>query len=385
MSRLSQPSTAKNSFCDPDGAAIGRPRPRASCEGRGMDGKTVVVTGASSGIGLETARALAGQGARVVMVVRSKERGEAAIAEHPRGARRTRGSSSCSRICTRSPRCARPRAELRARCERLDVLVNNAGLIHERRELTPDGFERTFALNHLAPFLLTYELRELLAASAPARVVTVSSKGHRFARFDWDDLATMERWKGETGVYGASKLCNIWFAREAARRLGPRVTSNSLHPGPVAVELRRVGRLAVQVRREAREAVPALDGGGRADVDLPRELAGGRGRHRRVLHEVQGDHAVAAGARRRERPPAVGAQRAAVRRDLVVALALALAACRGGEDAPAPRARARARAARARADRRRLDDRGARLHRAGRLRRVPPRPARAVATQPAPR
>src|SRR6185503_10960121 len=115
--------------------------------------------------------------------------------------------------------------------------VNNAGLIHDRRELTPDGFERTFALNHLAAFLLTYELRERLAESAPARVVTVSSMGHRFARFEWDDLARMARWKGETAVYGASKLCNIWFARESARRFavaGARVTSNSLHPGGVA-------------------------------------------------------------------------------------------------------------------------------------------------------
>jgi len=126
-------------------------------------------------------------------------------------------------------------AEIRARTERLDVLVNNAGLIHRERALTVDGFERTFALNHLAAFLLTYELRELLAASAPARVVTVSSMGHKFARFAWDDLATMSRWTGETAVYGASKLCNIWFAREAARRFsGRRVTSNALHPGAVA-------------------------------------------------------------------------------------------------------------------------------------------------------
>jgi len=126
-------------------------------------------------------------------------------------------------------------AELRKRCDRIDVLVNNAGLIHDRRELTVDGFERTFALNHLAAFLMAYELRELLAASAPARVVTVSSFGHNFARFDWDDLATMTKWRGETAVYGASKLCNIWFAKEAARRMrSKRVTSNTLHPGAVA-------------------------------------------------------------------------------------------------------------------------------------------------------
>jgi len=198
-----------------------------------MDGKTVVVTGASSGIGLETARALAGQGARVVMVVRSKERGEAAIASIRAAAPDARLELVLADLYSLAE-VRKAGAELRARCDKLDVLVNNAGLIHDRRELTPDGFERTFALNHLAPFLLTYELRELLAASAPARVVTVSSMGHRFARFDWDDLAKMERWKGETAVYGASKLCNIWFAREVSRRLGPGVTSNSLHPGAVA-------------------------------------------------------------------------------------------------------------------------------------------------------
>jgi NAD(P)-dependent dehydrogenase (short-subunit alcohol dehydrogenase family) len=198
-----------------------------------MNGKTVVVTGASSGIGLETARALAGQGARVVMVVRSKERGEAAIADIRRGAPDARLELVLADLYSLAE-VRRAAAELRARCDRLDVLVNNAGMTNRQRELSPDGYERTFALNHLAPFLLTYELRELLAASAPARVVTVASWGHHLARFDWDDLATMKRWKGEPAVYGASKLCNIWFAREAARRLGPRVTSNSLHPGAVA-------------------------------------------------------------------------------------------------------------------------------------------------------
>src|SRR5262249_45927769 len=125
-------------------------------------------------------------------------------------------------------------AELR-KLDRLDVLVNNASLIHGTRELTADGFERTFALNHLAAFLLTYEVRELLARSAPARIVTVSSMGHKLARFSWDELPTMTRWRGQTAVYGASKLCNIWFARESGRRMAPhRVTSNSLHPGGVA-------------------------------------------------------------------------------------------------------------------------------------------------------
>ena len=197
-----------------------------------MTGKTVVITGASGGIGLETARGIALRGARIVMVVRSRERGEAAIAD----IRRTVPDAAIELVLADLYSLDAVRAagaELRAKLERVDVLVNNAGMIHEAFDLTPDGFERTFALNHLAPFLLTYELRELLAAAAPARVVTVSSMGHRFARFTWESMAT--EWKGEIAAYGTSKLCNIWFAKEAARRMAPdRVTSNALHPGTVA-------------------------------------------------------------------------------------------------------------------------------------------------------
>lgn len=199
-----------------------------------MKGKTVVITGASSGIGLETARALAAKGSRIVMVVRSEPRGQAAIDSIQKSV----PDAAIEMVLADLYSLAEVRkagAELRERFDRIDVLVNNAGLIHNTRELTVDGFEKTFALNHLAAFLLTYELRERLAASAPARVVTVASYGHNFARFDWDDLATMKKWKGETAVYGASKLCNIWFAKEAARRFaGKGVTSNALHPGAVA-------------------------------------------------------------------------------------------------------------------------------------------------------
>jgi retinol dehydrogenase 12 len=146
----------------------------------------------------------------------------------------------------------RAATEIRANTSRLDVLINNAGLVHDKRELTVDGFEKTFALNHLAAFLLTYELRQLLAASAPARVITVSSNGHRFNRFTWDDLATMRDWKGTTAVYGASKLCNIWFAREAARKFaGKGVTSNTLHPGAVATNFGQNGGKLYQLAMAA--------------------------------------------------------------------------------------------------------------------------------------
>jgi len=197
-----------------------------------MAGKAVVITGASSGIGRETARGLAEMGARIVMVVRSRERGEAAIAE----IKKTAPDAELELVLADLYSLAETRRagqEIAGKLARVDVLINNAGLIHDRRELTIDGFERTFALNHLAAFAISYELREMLAKSAPARIVTVSSAGHRFAHFSWDDLATMPRWS-ETISYGTSKLCNIWFAREAARRMAPHgVTSNSLHPGAV--------------------------------------------------------------------------------------------------------------------------------------------------------
>ncbi|MEO8707263.1 MAG: SDR family oxidoreductase [Kofleriaceae bacterium] len=199
-----------------------------------MQGKTVVITGASSGIGLETARVVAGKGARVVMVVRSAQRGQAAIDKIHETAPGAKLELVLADLYSLAE-VRRAGDEIRRRCDRVDVLVNNAGLIHDRRELTVDGFERTFALNHLAAFQLTYELREKLAASAPARVITVASFGHTFARYDWDDIHTMNHWRGQTIVYGVSKLCNIWFAREASRRFaGKRVTSNSLHPGAVA-------------------------------------------------------------------------------------------------------------------------------------------------------
>jgi retinol dehydrogenase 12 len=193
-----------------------------------MDGKVVAITGASSGIGLETAKGLARLGASIVAIVRNRDRAKAALAGVPNLEIVTADLYSLGEVRLAG-------AEIRRRLSRLDVLVHNAGALHGERELTVDGFEKTFALDHLAPFLLTYELRDLLVASAPARIVTVSSMGHHFASFRWDDLATMERWPGAVGAYGAAKLCNIWFARESARRLAAaKVTSNALHPGSVA-------------------------------------------------------------------------------------------------------------------------------------------------------
>jgi NAD(P)-dependent dehydrogenase (short-subunit alcohol dehydrogenase family) len=232
-----------------------------------MIGKTIVVTGASSGLGYETTRALAKMGARILMVVRNREKGQAAIdritAEHPAAQLDLVLADLYSLAEVR-----RAAAEICANAPRLDVLINNAGLVHDKRELTVDGFEKTFALNHLAAFLLTYELRNLLAASAPARVITVSSNGHRFNRFTWDDLATMHNWKGTTAVYGASKLCNIWFAREAARHF-KGVTSNSLHPGAVATNFgQNGGRLYQLAMKAARPLLLTSEEGARTSIYL---------------------------------------------------------------------------------------------------------------------
>src|SRR5580693_6597099 len=141
-----------------------------------MDGKVVAITGASSGIGLETAKGLARLGASIVAIVRNRDRAKAALAGVPNLEIVTADLYSLGEVRLAG-------AEIRRRLSRLDVLVHNAGALHGERELTVDGFEKTFALDHLAPFLLTYELRDLLVASAPARIVTVSSMGHYFASF----------------------------------------------------------------------------------------------------------------------------------------------------------------------------------------------------------
>jgi NAD(P)-dependent dehydrogenase (short-subunit alcohol dehydrogenase family) len=195
-------------------------------------GKTVVVTGANSGIGLETARALASADAHVVMVCRSRERGGAALAD----VRESTGSDRvelmmCDMASLDSIRELAERFE--ATHDSLHVLVNNAGVMMGRRELSADGFEMTFAVNHLGYFATTGLLLNRLRASAPARVVTVSSVAHRFGLFDFDNLQGEKRYF-EFLAYGTSKLCNIAFAYELARRLeGSGVTSNCLHPGPV--------------------------------------------------------------------------------------------------------------------------------------------------------
>ena len=198
-----------------------------------IEGKTCVITGATSGIGLTAAHALAALGARLALVGRDRTRGDAALSELRSRAPRLQAEIRYADL-SRLDEIRRLGAELTAALPRIDILINNAGALFQRRSLTADGMERSFALNHMAYFVLTEALRQRLVASAPARIVNVASEAHRGAALDFDDLQLEQNYRGLT-AYNRSKLCNILFTRELARRLaGTGVTANCLHPGFVA-------------------------------------------------------------------------------------------------------------------------------------------------------
>ena len=198
----------------------------------GMESKVVLITGGTSGIGRAAATALAAMGAEVVVTGRSRERGESAVEE----IRDTSGNGRVSLMLADLAVQAEVRGlaeEFRERYDRLDVLVNNAGIIQSKRTETPDGIELTLAVNHLAPFLLTNLLLDLLKKSAPSRIITVSSEARRGAKIDFEDLQSERRYR-PFKVYGMTKLANILFTYELAERLeGTGVVANSLHPGGV--------------------------------------------------------------------------------------------------------------------------------------------------------
>jgi NAD(P)-dependent dehydrogenase (short-subunit alcohol dehydrogenase family) len=207
-----------------------------------MDGRVCLVTGATSGIGKVTARELAKLGAEVVIVGRDAQKTAAVLDE----LRRESGSTKIFSLLADLSRLAEVRrlaAEFKASHSKLHVLVNNAGAVFEKRSATVDGFESTFALNHLSYFLLTHELLDLLKASAPARIVNVASRAHRRGRIDFDDLQHAKRYRGFM-VYSDSKLANLLFTYELARKLeGTGVTANALHPGVVATNFGMGGGL----------------------------------------------------------------------------------------------------------------------------------------------
>ena len=201
-----------------------------------LDGRICLVTGATSGIGQETARGLAGLGAHVVIVGRDRDRAESARKEiieksgNPRVDVLLADLSSLAGIRGLAD-------EFLSSYPALHVLVNNAGTIELSRTTTVDGFERTFAVNHLAYFLLTNLLLPRLRASAPARIVNVASEAHRLGRIDFADLQS-EKSYSAMRVYGTSKLLNLLFTVALAERLaGSGVTANCLHPGAVSTRL----------------------------------------------------------------------------------------------------------------------------------------------------
>jgi NAD(P)-dependent dehydrogenase (short-subunit alcohol dehydrogenase family) len=203
-----------------------------------MLGKVCLVTGATSGIGYETARGLAETGARVVLAGRDPEKGA-------RVRQKIMESSGNAEVhylnadLSSQDQVRRLAGDFMASYERLDVLVNNAGAAFLRRRLSADGIERTFALNHLSYFLLTCLLLETIKASTPARIVNVSSASHLSARIKFDDPG-LERGYWVMGAYGQSKLGNLLFTYELARRLeGSGVTVNAMHPGWVRTNIGR--------------------------------------------------------------------------------------------------------------------------------------------------
>ena len=203
-----------------------------------ISGKTVLITGANSGIGRETTRVLTSMGAHVVMVCRDEGRTD----EAKEDIRCTTGCDDLEHIIADLSSLSQVRAlakEFLSRHDRLDVLMNNAVIIPHERKVSQDGYELQLAVNHLAPFLLTNLLLDVLKASAPSRIVNVSSGIHHRGRIDLDDLQAERKYK-PMQRYGTTKLANILFTRALTRRLkGTGVTANALSPGFISTNLSR--------------------------------------------------------------------------------------------------------------------------------------------------
>jgi retinol dehydrogenase 12 len=192
-----------------------------------MKGKRVVITGPTKGIGRVTAIELAKKGAEMILVARDAARAKEVASEIGGADVFIADLSSIADV-------KRVGDEIAKKYDRIDVLINNAGAINMERETTVDGYEKTFATNHLAYFVLTDKLLPSLKNAPSARIINVASEAHRRGSIDFDDLHFEKRWSG-MNAYFASKLANILFTAELARRLeGTKVTANSLHPGTIA-------------------------------------------------------------------------------------------------------------------------------------------------------
>jgi NAD(P)-dependent dehydrogenase (short-subunit alcohol dehydrogenase family) len=203
-----------------------------------MTGKVCVVTGATAGIGKETALALAKFGATVVIVARDTTRAARTVEEISRAAHNPSVSWVLADFASLES-VRNGAAEITRRHEAIHVLVNNAGVAKKQRTLSVDGIELTFAVNHLAPFLFTRELLPLLRAGAPSRIVTVASAAEASGRIDFDDLQSEKKYRGFP-VYAKTKLMNVMFTYELSTRLaGSGVTANCVHPGAVATDMLR--------------------------------------------------------------------------------------------------------------------------------------------------
>jgi retinol dehydrogenase 12 len=214
-----------------------------------LDAQVAVITGANSGIGKETAAALAQMGAHVVIAARNPARADAAVLD----IRKRTPAATIEHLPLDLASFASVRAfagTFTSRFDRLDILVNNAGLTLRRRTVTEDGHEMQFQVNHLSHFLLTHLLYDELAAAPAARVVNVSSTGHTFARdgLDFDDLDWEHRRYRGFAVYCATKLANVLFTREQARRYdGTAITANAVHPGFVGSNFARDGDMGLLI------------------------------------------------------------------------------------------------------------------------------------------
>jgi NAD(P)-dependent dehydrogenase (short-subunit alcohol dehydrogenase family) len=214
-----------------------------------VQGKTVVITGATSGIGEVAANELARQGARIVLIARDRARGEQALKrleEIAPGRNHLAHYANLSRLAEMK----RVGEAIAATEERIDVLINNAGAVFSTRQVTGDALEMTFATNHIAYFVVTHLLLERLKATPGARIVSTASHAHKRAKLDFNDLQSEKHFSG-FGMYDRSKLMNILFTRELARRLeGTGVTANCLHPGFVATRFADAsgGLIAAMIR-----------------------------------------------------------------------------------------------------------------------------------------